>query len=225
MLNPVRHKAVFDPDAFNKRYAVDLIGCGVSGTRIGVDLAKLGVPVRVWDDDIVSEVNLANQLYGPDDVGRLKTDAFAHLVDQQAGVTVDAQASRIAAGDHLRPVVFMAVDTMAARKEVWEECVCMNPHIDLLIDTRLGKDYGRTLCLRPRDPDHVERWEEEWYADEEADEQVCGEKITVGPTASILSGYALWMFIKWFSWKSEGGGPPPFKLSFMLDPFRVKVRS
>lgn len=225
MLNQTRRTSVLaDMDAFNALHKVDLVGCGVTGSRIGMDLVKSGIPIRVWDDDIVGAENLRSQLYGTDDIGRHKVDAFVRTMRQQSDTNIEICRKRVESYDHLRSVVFLAVDTMAARKEIWERCILMSPSVDLLVDTRLGKDYGHILCLNPHDENHIDGWDEEWFPDEEADDRVCGEKSSVGPTAGILAGYAIWMFAKWFNAKQLGSEMPPFKLSFGLSPIEVYAR-
>ncbi len=51
---------------------VSILGCGASGSALGLQLAKLGVPMLgLWDADIVEEHNLSNQYYPNSEEWRL----------------------------------------------------------------------------------------------------------------------------------------------------------
>jgi hypothetical protein len=39
------------------------------------------------------------------------------------------------------------------------------------------------------------------YSDDTAEESACGGSVSVGPTADILSGLAVWQLMKWFAFK------------------------
>ena len=69
-----RHIDVFSPDLFGKR-RIDVIGAGATGSRVVLALAKLGLDnIHVWDFDHVEAHNIANQVFGLADIGKLKID-------------------------------------------------------------------------------------------------------------------------------------------------------
>src|SRR5579859_3245481 len=86
-IDPSRHLEVFSPASFGER-RVDVIGCGATGSRVALSLAKLGiVNIHIWDDDVVSDVNLANQVYGLNHVGEPKVDALWNIIKDNTGTT------------------------------------------------------------------------------------------------------------------------------------------
>lgn len=204
-VDPLRHLSVFKPAAFGAR-RVDVIGCGATGSRVAYDLACLGVEnVHVWDFDRIEEHNLANQpYYGLEDVGQLKVDVLANYAKKQTGIVVQTHAEKVDGSQPLGEVVFLLTDTMASRKEIWEKGLKFKLQTRLLVETRMGSDNGRIYALNPNLLDHIRAWEEAWYPDEEAEVSACGASISVGPTAEIIAGLAVWQMVRWFAIE-EGG--------------------
>ena len=203
-IDPLRHISVFPPYAFGAR-RVDVIGCGATGSRIVLSLSKLGVEnIHIWDFDIVEEHNLANQAFGLDDVGSSKVEALAKLVHKDSGVRVIPHAEKVDGSQTFGEVVFLLTDTMASRKEIWERGIKFKLSGKLLIETRMGADNGRVYAINPCKRNHILEWEKTLYSDEEAEVSACGASISVGPTAEIISGLAVWQMIRWFSVEQGG---------------------
>ena len=203
-VDPLRHLSVFKPNAFGAR-RVDVIGCGATGSRIVLSLAKLGVEnIHAWDFDRVEEHILANQVFGLNDVGLLKVDALAALVQKDTGVAIQSHAEKADGSQPLGEVVFLLTDTMSSRKEIWEKGLKFKLQTRLAVETRMGADNGRIYALNPNLLDHIRAWEEAWYPDEEAEVSACGASISVGPTAEIIAGLAVWQMVRWFA-VEEGG--------------------
>jgi len=198
-VDPLRHLSVFPPHAFGAR-RVDVIGCGATGSRIVLSLAKLGVEnIHVWDFDKVEEHNIANQAFGLGDVGALKVDALADLVYRDVGVRVQPHAERVDGSQTFGDVVFLLTDTMASRKEIWERGIKYKLPVKLLVETRMGADNGRVYAFNPCMRSHILEWEKTLYSDDEAEVSACGASVSVGPTAEIIAGLAVWQMIRWFS--------------------------
>lgn len=203
-VDPLRHLSVFKPHAFGAR-RVDVIGCGASGSRIVLSLAKLGVEnIHAWDFDTVEAHNIANQAFGRGDVGALKVDALAALVKRDTGVVITTHAEKVDGSEPLGDVVFLLTDTMSSRKEIWDKGLKYKLRTRLLVETRMGADSGRVYALNPNMPSHVKAWEGAWYPDDQTEVSACGASISVGPTAEVLSGLAVWQMVRWFS-VEEGG--------------------
>ncbi len=198
-VDPLRHLSVFKPHAFGAR-RVDVIGCGATGSRIVISLAKLGVEnLHAWDFDTVEEHNIANQAFGLTDVGQLKVEALAKLVLQNTGVAIQTHAEKVDGSQPLGDVVFLLTDTMASRKEIWERGLKFKLQTRLLVETRMGADSGRIYALNPNLLGHTKAWEEAWYPDVEAEVSACGASVSVGPTAEIIAGLAVWQMVRWFA--------------------------
>lgn len=198
MIDPLRHLTVFSPHAFGQR-RVDIIGAGATGSRVALSLAKLGVEnIHVWDFDKVEEHNVANQVFGNGDIDLLKTEALARLVKDQTGADLTVHAERATASAELGEIVFLLTDTMSSRREIWDGALKLKFRTKLLIETRMGADNGRVYALNPNSPRHIRGWEETLYSDDEAEVSACGASISIGPTAEIISGLAVWQMIRWF---------------------------
>ncbi len=198
-LNPLRHLSVFSPDEFGKK-RIDVIGAGATGSRIVLSLAKLGIEnIHVWDFDVVESHNVANQVYRLTDIGKKKVGALAEIVKESTGITITVHSERVDGTQKLGPIVFLLTDTMSSRKEIWEKALRLHLDCELMIETRMGADSGRIYTVIPSQMSHVKAWESTLYADNDAEVSACGAVTSVGPTAEIISGMAVWQFMRWFS--------------------------
>ena len=89
MIETLRHLNVFNPEIFGHK-RIDVIGIGATGSRIVLSLAKLGIEsIHVWDFDEVADVNIANQVYGLEDVGKQKVDALKAIVMRDTKINIE----------------------------------------------------------------------------------------------------------------------------------------
>jgi hypothetical protein len=214
-----RHASFFVPDLLCGR-GVDVIGCGAVGGFESILLGKLGIPdIRIFDPDVVNYLNLGNQVYRRKDIGKLKVRALKEILWDQAGCHAEIFNSKVEGPTNLNSFVFLAVDSMYSRKEIWNSSIKMNPHVSLMIDARMGDNIGRILSVNPNAPEDIERYEESSdYSDEESEENACAQKTSVGPTACILAGWAVWQFMRWFAMEKGEGGFPEFQIDFGTQP-------
>lgn len=196
-----RHRSVFDPAKWTRR--VDVIGLGATGSKIALSLAKLGVRnLHLWDGDTIEAHNIANQVYSPSDVGKMKTQA---MMETLAWVTGDDDTFRFTAHAYWAPgnsnlgeVVFCMVDSMAIRRQLFEKSRT-SLRTSLVIDSRMGSDHAQLLTYNPHNTDQRKAYEATLFNDDDAHVEVsaCGAAITVGPTGDIISGFAVWQFINY----------------------------
>lgn len=220
-VDAIRHLKYFDPDAFGKR-RVDVIGAGATGSKVVMGLAKLGITnIHAWDFDKVEVHNVANQLFGNQDVGKFKVEALAEIVKRDTGTAITAHNEKVDGSQSLGDVVFLLTDTMASRKAIWEKGIRYKPNIQVMIETRMGGDNGRLYCVSPILPASVKGWEATLYDDDKAEVSACGSSISVGPTADVLAGMAVWQAIRWFTYSQKGGDAPEFEMLFALNPFFI----
>lgn len=223
-VDPLRHLSVFSPHAFGAR-RVDIIGAGATGSRIVLDLAKLGVEnIHVWDFDKVEEHNVANQAFGNGDIGVLKVKALVALVKAATGTKISTHAERVDGSQTLGEIVFLLTDTMISRKEIWAKSLKFKLKTQLLIETRMGVDSGRVYALNPNKPGHIKGWEETLYADDEAEVSACGASVSVGPTAEVIAGLATWQMIRWFAIEQGGEDDLDNEIIFSLRPMTTISR-
>lgn len=225
-IDTLRHYYVFDPEKFDKR-RVDIIGCGASGSRTALAIAKLGITnIHIWDYDKVESHNLANQLFDVTDVGRLKTEAVADLVKRQTGTEVVVHSKKVEGHEQFGDVVFLLVDKMSVRKAIFQDSIRFRPTIGLMIETRMGIDNGRIYSVVPGMPEQVKEWEATLYSDEEMEVSPCGTPITVGATADVLAGLSIWSFITWFDHVLNNSKPAPeFEIIVGARPAQVFTRA
>lgn len=223
-IDPLRHLTVFSPHAFGGR-RVDVVGCGATGSRIALSLAKLGVEnIHAWDFDQVEEHNIPNQAFGMADIGKTKISALAALVKTARGTEITVHQEKVDGTQQLGEIVFLLTDTMFSRKEIWNGALKYKLRTNLLIETRMGADNGRVYTVNPNKPAHIKAYEETLYEDAEAEVSACGASVSVGPTAEVISGLAVWQMIRWFSVEQGGDDELENEIIFSLRPMMTIVR-
>jgi len=161
-----RQQDLIEPDALDT--PINVIGCGGIGSFVVLALAKMGCrALAAYDDDRVEPHNIPNQAYRMGDVGRLKVEALADVVREVAGAPLRIRVERVRS-QRLQGVVVTAVDTMAARREIWERGIRYRAAVPIYLDARMGAEVARILTVRPADPDDVRRYEASLHPDEEA---------------------------------------------------------
>jgi len=128
---------------------VTLIGVGSIGSVTGLYLAKMGAcSLTAFDADIVDLHNVSNQAYGMSDVGLLKADAFANLVELQTGTLTNTFGLQYD-GRQLSGVVISAVDSMKSRDIIWK-LIRDQPAVQLYLDARMGLETMIVHSVRPQ---------------------------------------------------------------------------
>lgn len=206
MLDVMRHIEVFSPEAFGDT-RVDFIGVGATGSRMVLSAAKLGIRnIHVHDFDVVESHNVPNQIFGIQHVGTPQTpkvNALYDIIKEFTGTEITVHTERVDGTQQLGDVVFLLVDKMQVREEIWRKGIRYKRNIKLMVETRMGKNNGRVYALNPSDPRHVRGWETTLYSDEAAEVSACGTSISVGPTAEVVSGLAVWQLIRWHQLQEE----------------------
>lgn len=146
---------------------LDVIGVGGIGSWTVLTLAKLGVgSIRVLDFDVVERVNIPSQAYRLSQVGIPKVEALRALCKEFAATEIEAVRERVT-DRRLRPICISALDSMAARRAVWEGAVKGRP-VSWYLDARMGGHSLLVLTVRPTSPVEVSTYEETLYSDQEA---------------------------------------------------------
>lgn len=197
MIDTTRHIDVFNPGEWGAR-RVDIIGVGAIGSKIALSLAKLGVQqLHVWDHDVIEAHNIANQVYAQGHIGGSKAAAMADIAEYMTG-TRPQEHGKWDGERGLGEVVFLPVDSMAVRREFFE-AHRVSASTKLIIETRMGATHGQVLSYRPNDRASLDRYEATLFSDDDAEVEAnaCGTAITVGPTGDIISGFAVWRFLRY----------------------------
>jgi molybdopterin/thiamine biosynthesis adenylyltransferase len=194
-----RHAAEFDPDLFGDR-RVDIIGCGAVGAGIADLMGRNGVRnIHLWDGDTIETHNVANQRpYVQADIGKPKVEALAaHLIAAGAyPPTVHAQF--ITESETLGDIVFLAVDTMAARKKIFADCIRLKYLTKYVIECRMGVDELRVYGFCPQSRSDVAEWTQSLYDDPVTVPGVCQAQTTLNDVVGVTAGIAVARFRHWY---------------------------
>lgn len=167
------------------RVTVTMIGVGGLGSPTAMALAKMGIQeFHIYDPDTVEQHNVPNQMYSLGDIGKSKVEAIRDVIQ---GMGADPNIYFEAfENQQIQGVVIVTVDSMAARKLVWDK-VKFSPMVPLLIDARMGAEEGRIFTANPSDLDDIKRYESYLYTDEEAVELPCTAQSIIYNTFAVAS--------------------------------------
>lgn len=184
-----RHMELFNPEKFE--HAITIIGAGATGSWLALALAKLGLEdITVYDFDIIEEHNIPNQAFGLKDVGAPKVDALFETIKQTTGTEIKIANEKFV-DQRLAGVVFLMVDSMEARKTIWENSIKMKSAVKLLIEPRMGLDVGRIYNVEPMDLNQIKKYEDTYYADDVAEVSACGASMTVISSALGITSWCV----------------------------------
>jgi glycine/D-amino acid oxidase-like deaminating enzyme len=172
-LNFSHSTKIFDPRLAKP---VTLLGAGSVGSHVAMFLAKKGVSrLTVYDHDSIESHNVPASEYWQRDIGRYKVEALREMLREAACVEIDARRAPFTGGEPLERVVVACVDTMKARKAIWERLRSKRAQCDLYIDTRISKELVEVYAVHPDDPEDAAFYEHFiGYTDEEANLDMCG---------------------------------------------------
>jgi molybdopterin-synthase adenylyltransferase len=195
-----RQLDIYNPDK-DKQLPVTIIGCGGIGSFVGVGLAKLGIKdIVLIDGDSVEDHNVANQLYLRNDVGFAKTTSLSNAM-----LNYGMKGAVVGNKMFVKPetiltstgIVISGVDSMEARKIVWEK-VKTSGFVQLYIDGRLGGNVIKIFCIDPAKMSDTEYYENTLHSDEQSAELPCTAAgiIDVGFSVGSLITRAVRRFLK-----------------------------
>jgi len=131
----------------NRQPSISVIGCGATGSWVGVLLAQMGMAktTTIIDFDVVEDHNVMNQAYRAQHIGLKKVDALSSIMASAHPKSLYPQKSDVKA-----PVpywnyghyVFLLTDTLESRKEI-ASTIIDTGQIATVIETRLDKE-----CIR-----------------------------------------------------------------------------
>lgn len=210
-INIMRHESVFNP--LHHAYPVHIIGAGATGSRVFAAILELGMTdVHVYDDDIVEDHNLANQIYMANDIGQLKVAGCEAFARNKLGCLPGSFAfharrvteTYIREGNVRGGIVFLLTDTMESRKQI-VNCLVERTNAEalplLIIETRMASTHGSIFCINPFDKAARTEWLKTLVDDSNTDAielSPCGTALSVGTTASLIANYAVWQMLQFF---------------------------
>lgn len=211
-LNISRHMELFDPDKFD--LPVTIIGAGATGSWLALSLAKLGITdITVYDFDVVEEHNIPNQAFRVNydvddgsgytfertsDIGKSKVDALSELIWESTGTSIKTKNEKFV-NQRLSGIVFLMVDSMAARKEIWENSIKFKTQVKLLVEPRMGLDVGRVYNVDPMNMNQIKKYEDTYYSDDVAEVSACGASMTVISSALGITSWCTRQLINFYN--------------------------
>lgn len=195
-IDTIRHDEVFA--AHENDHPITIVGAGAIGSRVFAALAELGLThITTYDFDEVEGHNLANQIYGTNDIGKPKVAALSDWYSWKTkAATPDNMhfiETKVDSTVNLHGTVFLLVDSMAARKQIFKENISENPDVWRVIDVRMASTHGNVMMFNPHT--QGDQWLSTLIDDDTAEMSACGSSLSVGTTASILSNLAAWQYM------------------------------
>lgn len=214
-INIMRHESIFNPKDYD--FPIHIIGAGATGSRVFAALVELGVKnISVYDDDVVEDHNLANQIYGVDDINEPKVIGCYNFTLHKLGIVPKEMifANRRVTDGYVRNggvaggIVFLLTDTMASRREIvaglHRRCITPSGAESaplLIIETRMASTHGSVFTLNLFDEEQYKQWRSTLVDDDNEDLielSPCGTALSVGTTASLIANYAVWQMMQFF---------------------------
>jgi molybdopterin/thiamine biosynthesis adenylyltransferase len=166
---------------------ITVIGAGAIGSFTVLSLAKMGFEdITVFDDDTVSIENMNCQFYRFCDIGTPKVKALETIVHWFSKVNIRTIEARYEVGC-FPGIVISAVDSMGARRAIWENHKEISPGTKAVIDPRMGAENALLYVMNPMSEKDIVSYEKALYSDEDAYKERCTAKATMY-TALLLSG-------------------------------------
>lgn len=167
---------------------ISIIGCGAIGSFVGISLAKMGLTKFIlYDDDTVEEHNLPNQFFSKYNLGSRKITALDEkMVSFNGDVKITAVHRKFKSDDDIKSIVVIScVDTMAARKLIFEKV--KKSSCQLFIDTRMSGLQGQVYCIDMTKKRNIKYYEKTLYSDSEVAPGRCTERSIIFTVLGIAS--------------------------------------
>lgn len=212
-----RQLDLIDPEKL-ANMPIHVIGCGGIGSAAALYAAKMGAQnMTVWDFDIFEIHNLPNQMCRIKDINKNKALAVADMIRDFEDTEVEPIGERFDGDIEPNSVVIMAVDSMKARKEIWE--MLKKSTAAVIIDGRMGLTALNVYSVIPSNKTQVDYFEKTLWDDEEVAEIPCTAKATIftaGTIASLICGHLAKL-------AKEGSQPLPCEIAMEMISMYTKV--
>ena len=168
-------------------------------------LVRAGVTnLHIWDDDVVSPHNPANQIYTPDMVGTPKVAALIEIAKKiNPDVTIKAHPTRVDTDTRLSGYIFLCIDNIDTRRKLckaWRK----NPNIIWVCDGRMRlTDFNVHAADWNDDKEAINLIRSMEYSHEEAVEQTpvtaCGLAVSIIYAPVTLAMQMMANFVKFIN--------------------------
>ncbi len=221
-MNLVKSQEYFDPMKVTNR--CHIIGCGSVGSTVAELLIRLGLTkISLYDFDVVSAHNLANQMFVNSDIKRLKTEAVRDMllaINPEAKDDIKICSDGWTEKTRLDGYVFLCVDNIDLRRTIATKNKA-NMSIKAMFDFRTRLEDAQHYAADWHDPKSVGNFIKSMdFSHEEAQESTpmtaCHVEMGVAPTVRIVCSYGVSNFMN-FVRKNE------LKKIVTIDAFNFEV--
>lgn len=153
---------------------ITIIGVGGIGSHTAYLLARMGFNnLTLIDPDTIEPHNIGGQIYTPEHINRPKVEALAAMIERDTGTTPQTRLESFVSHDSNAQIVVSGVDSMSARKEIWE-AIKANPGLTTrYIEGRMTIQRIRLYSVNPYDEQQARLYEATLYDDSEATPEPC----------------------------------------------------
>lgn len=172
-----RQADLIDSSIYN--VPITVVGAGSVGSFTALALAKCGLhDITVYDFDVVEEHNIPNQFYPLSAVGVPKVEALKELIKSFEGIDISCVERAFTDVDTADGVIVSAVDSMEARKLIFNS-VYRNPRAKVLIDARMGGQQIEIYTCNLRSAEDKKAYIKTLKSDDEVSDARCTEKAII----------------------------------------------
>lgn len=191
----LRQLNIFNPETFN--HVCHIIGVGAVGSRLAENLSRLGIKrLELYDKDTVQPHNIPTGAFSPYQTGFPKVQAVKKNLLYLTTTEVTAHCQMVEDKILFQGIVFLCVDSMDSRRQIWQDCIKQNPNIPLMIEIRIGPQEGRIYTVNPLDLQEIDCWEQLCYPSGHDQELPCTERAII-TTVNMIAALAARQLILW----------------------------
>lgn len=200
-MNLVKSQDYFNPIDVTSR--CHIIGCGSVGSTVAELLIRLGITkISLYDFDVVSAHNLANQMFTNADIKRLKVDAVKDMlcaINPEAAGDITVYPEGWTQNTRLSGYVFLCVDNIDLRREIATKNK-PNQSIKAMFDFRTRLEDAQHYAADWKDSrmvDNLIRSMDFTHEEAKASTPVtaCNVEMGVAPTVRIICSYGVSNFM------------------------------
>lgn len=156
---------------------VIVIGAGGIGSWLGHFLARAGAKPIIQDMDSYDINNIGGQLCTMDSLHKNKAESLKNVVDIMLGPqnnTMSYIPHEFTNEQVLLPITFCCVDSMRARRTIYDSWLSLGDDREIFIDGRMGAEASQVFTATKDKDNYLENW----FPDIEADIAPCAYKAT-----------------------------------------------
>lgn len=212
----IRQTSLVDPK--NLSMPIVLIGAGTIGSFSALSLLKLGCQdITIYDDDVVSIHNSANQLYTSYDAERSKVevlrDKLVTLVETPEVLKI---VNRKATPEDIpdKAMVIMAVDSITTREQFFRYLRNSNR---IFIDGRMGGNIVEVYTVRLDNEEDCNKYDLSIFPESEAASIPCSAR------SVVYNGFIMAGMITNIVGRISSGKTVPNELTVDLENFQLYI--